>query len=230
VPAAGAVALVAEVRDDAHVAEAVAAGGEEGVLDDGHADRAEEVPIGGALFLRRSLRRRRRRARPRLFRQRQRRRRVVTGRRGLRLGHGRHKHAGHRGVAHGAVGGGGGGGGVRVPIITYECGAGGHSGDGGGGGGGMCDAWERVEGLKGRRGSARGNWVLWVWPCGAEGDHVGEVDSTRCCRARVPLVRVVPQLHARRARAHQATNRRIVKPKDLFGFQVKFSHFLSLTC
>lgn len=147
-PAAGAVALVAEMRDDAHVAEAVAACGEEGVLDDGHADRAEEVPIGGALpLLRRPLRRRRRRAHTRLLRHRQRRcsrrgrRGGVTGRRGLRLGHGRHERAGHRGVAHGAVGGGGGGGGggVRVPIITYECAAGGHSGDGGGGGG-MCDA------------------------------------------------------------------------------------------
>lgn len=49
VAAARAVALVAEVRDDAHVAEAVAAGGEEGVLDDAHADRAQQVPeIGRA--------------------------------------------------------------------------------------------------------------------------------------------------------------------------------------
>lgn len=45
VAAARAVALVAEVRDDAHVAEAVAAGGEEGVLDDAHADRAQQVPV-----------------------------------------------------------------------------------------------------------------------------------------------------------------------------------------
>lgn len=122
--AAGAVALVAEVRDDAHVAEAVPAGGEEGVLDDGHADRAEEVPVGGPLpLLRLSLRGRRRGARPRLLRQRQRRRGRrggVTGRRGLRLGHGRHERAGHRGVAHGGCGGGGGGGGgVRVRIIAY---------------------------------------------------------------------------------------------------------------
>lgn len=127
VAAAGAVALVAEVRDDAHVAEAVAAGGEEGVLDDGHADRAEEVPVGGALPLRvRPLRRRRRGARPRLLHQRQRRRRGcggVSGRRGLRLGHGRHERAGHRGVPHGAVGGGGGSG-VR---------GGGSRGVGGGG-------------------------------------------------------------------------------------------------
>lgn len=43
VAAAGAVALVGEVRDDAHVAEAVAAGGEEGVLDERHADRKSVV-------------------------------------------------------------------------------------------------------------------------------------------------------------------------------------------
>jgi hypothetical protein len=106
VSAAGAVALVVEVRDDAHVAEAVAAGGEEGVLDDRHADRAEEVPVGGPLRVRRLLRRQpcRRRRRKRSGG-----RRSVTGRRGLRLGHGRHKRAGHRGFAHGGSGGGCGG-------------------------------------------------------------------------------------------------------------------------
>lgn len=45
VAAARAIALVAEVRDDAHVAEAVAARGEERVLDDLHANRAEEVLV-----------------------------------------------------------------------------------------------------------------------------------------------------------------------------------------
>lgn len=43
--AAGAIILVPEVRDDAHVAEAVSAGGQERVLDDLHADWAEEVLI-----------------------------------------------------------------------------------------------------------------------------------------------------------------------------------------
>lgn len=45
VAAARAIALVAEVRDDAHVAEAVAARGEERVLDDLHANRTEEVLV-----------------------------------------------------------------------------------------------------------------------------------------------------------------------------------------
>lgn len=45
VAAARAITLVAEVRDDAHVAEAVAARGEERVLDDLHANRTEEVLV-----------------------------------------------------------------------------------------------------------------------------------------------------------------------------------------
>lgn len=45
VATARAIALVPEVSDDAHVAEAMAAGGEERVLDDLHANRAQEVLI-----------------------------------------------------------------------------------------------------------------------------------------------------------------------------------------
>jgi len=45
VAAARAIVLVAEVSDDAHVTEAVAARGEERVLDDLHANRTEKVLI-----------------------------------------------------------------------------------------------------------------------------------------------------------------------------------------
>lgn len=40
-----AITLVAEVSDDAHVAEAVTASCEEGVLDDLHANRAQEILV-----------------------------------------------------------------------------------------------------------------------------------------------------------------------------------------
>ena len=53
------IALVVEVGDDAHVAEAVAAGRQEGVLDDPHADGAEQILV--ALGLRLGLRLHRRR-------------------------------------------------------------------------------------------------------------------------------------------------------------------------
>lgn len=43
--AARAIALVAEMSDDAHIAETVAAGSEEGIPNDLHANRAEEVLI-----------------------------------------------------------------------------------------------------------------------------------------------------------------------------------------
>lgn len=43
--AAGAIALIPEVSDDAHVAETMTARGEEGDVDDLHAYRAEEVLI-----------------------------------------------------------------------------------------------------------------------------------------------------------------------------------------
>lgn len=49
VPAAGAVVLVVEVRHDAHVAEAVAAGREERVLDHAHANRAQQIPVAAIL-------------------------------------------------------------------------------------------------------------------------------------------------------------------------------------
>lgn len=42
---AGAIALVVEVGDDAHVAEAVATGGEEGVPNKAHADRAQQILV-----------------------------------------------------------------------------------------------------------------------------------------------------------------------------------------
>lgn len=45
VSTAGAIALVVEVGDDAHVAEAVATGGEEGVLNQAHADRAQQILV-----------------------------------------------------------------------------------------------------------------------------------------------------------------------------------------
>lgn len=57
--AAGAITLVLKMSDDTHVAKAMAAGSEEGVLDDLHANRAEDVLIRVVLHLR--VRRRRRR-------------------------------------------------------------------------------------------------------------------------------------------------------------------------
>lgn len=44
--AARAITLVAEVSNDAHIAEAVAARSEESVLDDLHANRAQEILVG----------------------------------------------------------------------------------------------------------------------------------------------------------------------------------------
>lgn len=120
VAAAGAVALVAEMRDDAHVAEAVAAGGEEGVLDDRHADRAEEVPVGRGLPVAP-----RGGARPRILlplpRHRQRRRGRVPRRRLLLLRHRWHQRAGHRRVTHAAGGG--------RPAVVSRAGGGGGGGD-----------------------------------------------------------------------------------------------------
>lgn len=54
VRAARAITLVLQMSDDAHVAEAMTAGRQEGILDDAHTDRAKKVLI--LLDLRPSIR------------------------------------------------------------------------------------------------------------------------------------------------------------------------------
>ena len=53
ISAAGAIALIIEVGDDAHVTEAVAAGRQEGILENPHADGAEQVPVALGIRLHR---------------------------------------------------------------------------------------------------------------------------------------------------------------------------------